>query len=65
VVAESVAKFDLVPSLSPRNLAGISIEKEFLLKHGYIKNDFDVNDWADPRFIEEALGGKSHVVPAW
>ncbi len=48
VVAESVTRFDLAPSLSPQNLAGINIEKEFLLKHGYIKNDFDVNDWADP-----------------
>jgi ABC-type nitrate/sulfonate/bicarbonate transport system substrate-binding protein len=65
VVAESVARFDLVPSLSPRNLAALNLQKDFLLDHGYIKHDFEVSDWADPRFLEEALGGKSRVVPPW
>ena len=25
-----------------------------MLKHGYIKNDFDVNEWAAPEFFEQA-----------
>ena len=25
-----------------------------MLKHGYIKNDFDVREWAAPEFFEQA-----------
>jgi hypothetical protein len=25
-----------------------------MLKNGYIKNDFDVNEWAAPEFLEQA-----------
>ncbi len=25
-----------------------------MLSHGYIKNDFDVNEWAAPEFLEQA-----------
>ncbi|EAQ75641.1 MULTISPECIES: hypothetical protein [unclassified Synechococcus] len=25
-----------------------------MFKHGYIKNDFDVDEWAQPKFLEEA-----------
>ena len=25
-----------------------------MLSHGYIKRDFDVNEWAAPEFLEEA-----------
>ncbi|MBK7988892.1 MAG: hypothetical protein IPK05_01030 [Comamonadaceae bacterium] len=25
-----------------------------MLRHGYIKNDFDVNEWAAPEFLEQA-----------
>jgi hypothetical protein len=25
-----------------------------MLKHGYIKNDFDVKKWAAPEFLEQA-----------
>jgi hypothetical protein len=45
---------DMVPSLSPRNMAQIEIGKDFMLKHGYIKNDFDVYKWARPEFLEQA-----------
>ena len=45
---------DMVPSLSPRNMAQIEIGKDFMLKHGYIKNDFDVSKWAAPKFLEKA-----------
>jgi ABC-type nitrate/sulfonate/bicarbonate transport systems, periplasmic components len=50
----AIADIDFVPNLSPRNLAGIEIEKKFLLSHGYIKRDFDVKQWAAPQFLEEA-----------
>lgn len=50
-----LAKFDLVPSLSGKNIAGIEISKKFLLEHDYITNDFDLQDWIDDSFLEEAL----------
>ena len=43
---------DIVPNLSPQNLASVEIGKDFLLSHGYIKNDFDVQEWAAPEFLE-------------
>jgi ABC-type nitrate/sulfonate/bicarbonate transport system substrate-binding protein len=45
---------DMVPNLSPQNLASVEIGKNFMLKHGYIKNDFDVSKWAAPKFLEKA-----------
>jgi ABC-type nitrate/sulfonate/bicarbonate transport system substrate-binding protein len=45
---------DMVPNLSPLNLASIEIGKDFMLSHGYIKNDFEVNEWAAPEFLEKA-----------
>jgi ABC-type nitrate/sulfonate/bicarbonate transport system substrate-binding protein len=45
---------DMVPNLSPQNLAAIEIGKDFMLSHGYIKNDFDVRKWAAPEFLEQA-----------
>jgi ABC-type nitrate/sulfonate/bicarbonate transport system substrate-binding protein len=45
---------DMVPNLSPQNLVGVEIGKDFMLKHGYIKNDFDVRKWAAPEFLEQA-----------
>jgi ABC-type nitrate/sulfonate/bicarbonate transport system substrate-binding protein len=45
---------DMVPNLSAQNLAMVNIGKEFMLKHGYIKNDFDVEAWAAPEFFEQA-----------
>jgi ABC-type nitrate/sulfonate/bicarbonate transport system substrate-binding protein len=44
----------MVPSLSPQNLAAIEIGKDFMLSHGYVKNDFDVHAWAAPKFLEQA-----------
>ena len=35
---------DMVPNLSPQNLASVEIGKSFMLRHGYIKNDFDVHE---------------------
>jgi hypothetical protein len=32
----------------------VEIGKDFMLSHGYIKNDFDVKKWAAPEFLEQA-----------
>jgi ABC-type nitrate/sulfonate/bicarbonate transport system substrate-binding protein len=45
---------DMVPNLSAQNLAASEIGKDFMLSHGYIKNNFDVNKWAAPEFLEKA-----------
>ena len=45
---------DMVPNLSPQNLVSVEIGKDFMLSHGYIKNDFDVQKWAAPKFLEKA-----------
>jgi ABC-type nitrate/sulfonate/bicarbonate transport system substrate-binding protein len=57
-IARTIADFDFVPNLSAQNLAATEIEKNFLLDHGYVKNDFDVRKWADPSFLEWALSNK-------
>jgi ABC-type nitrate/sulfonate/bicarbonate transport system substrate-binding protein len=49
-----IKNVDMVPNLSPQNLAAIEIGKDFMLSHGYIKNDFDVSKWAAPEFLEQA-----------
>ena len=41
---QGIKHVDMVPNLSPQNLASVEIGKDFMLSHGYIKNDFDVND---------------------
>ena len=51
---EGIKHIDLVPNLSPQNLASVEIGKDFLLSHGYIKKDFDVHKWAAPEFLEQA-----------
>ena len=45
---QGVRDVDLVPNLSPLNLASVEIGKNFMFSHGYIKNDFDVKEWAAP-----------------
>lgn len=45
---------DMVPSLSPYNLEALQINKDFMLSHDYIENDFDVFEWAAPEFLEQA-----------
>lgn len=45
---------DMVPNLSAQNMAMVNIGKEFMLKHGYIENDFDVDKWAAPEFLAQA-----------
>jgi len=45
---------DIVPNLSPLNMAAVELGKNFMFSHGYIKNDFDVHAWAAPEFLEQA-----------
>jgi ABC-type nitrate/sulfonate/bicarbonate transport system substrate-binding protein len=51
---EGIRLIDMVPNLSPLNLASVEVGKNFMVKHGYIKNDFDVHEWAAPEFLERA-----------
>lgn len=51
---ENIRRVDMVPSLSPYNLEALQINKDFMLSHGYIENDFDVYEWAAPEFLEQA-----------
>ena len=51
---EGIRRVDMVPNLSPQNLASVEIGKNFMFSHGYIKNDFDVHKWAAPEFLEQA-----------
>ena len=51
---EGIKPIDLVPNLSPQNLVSVEIGKDFMLKKGYIKNDFDVHEWAAPDILERA-----------
>lgn len=53
-IAAVLPSYDLVPNLSAQNLAGLTIEKDFLRAHGYIRHDFDVATWADASFLAEA-----------
>jgi ABC-type nitrate/sulfonate/bicarbonate transport system substrate-binding protein len=49
-----IQNVDMVPNLSPQNMAAVEIGKDFMLSHGYIKRDFDVAKWAAPEFLERA-----------
>jgi ABC-type nitrate/sulfonate/bicarbonate transport system substrate-binding protein len=55
ILQSEIAKYHFVPNLSPKNLAGVEVEKQFLLKQGYLRKDFDVAQWADHSFLEQAL----------
>jgi ABC-type nitrate/sulfonate/bicarbonate transport system substrate-binding protein len=50
----NILNVDMVPKLSPYNLEALRINKDFMLNHGYIENDFDVYEWAAPEFVEKA-----------
>ena len=45
---EGIKHVDMVPSLNAQNIESIKIGKDFMFSHGYIKNDFDVDEWAAP-----------------
>ena len=58
-----IKDMDMVPNLSAQNMAMVGIGKDFMLSHGYIKNDFDVKEWAAPEFLETAA--KELLNEAW
>ncbi len=51
---EGIKHVDMVPSLNAQNIESIKIGKDFMFSHGYIKRDFDVDEWAAPEFLEQA-----------
>jgi ABC-type nitrate/sulfonate/bicarbonate transport system substrate-binding protein len=52
---QGIKDVDMVPSLSAMNMQCIKIGKDFMVSHGYIKNDFDVEAWARPEFLEQGV----------
>ena len=40
---------NLLPTLSPQLVKALETRKDFLLEHGFIRNDFAVAEWIDPR----------------
>jgi len=44
----------LTPSITREGLLALESQKRFLLETGYIKNDFDIESWADDRFLKAA-----------
>jgi len=51
---QGIKHVDMVPSLCAQNIETIKIGKDFMFSHDYIKNDFDVDEWAAPEFLEQA-----------
>jgi ABC-type nitrate/sulfonate/bicarbonate transport system substrate-binding protein len=45
----------LVPEITDVGLEGLALEKQFLLEHGFIENDFDVERWVDRSFLDAAM----------
>ncbi len=60
---EGIKHIDMVPNLSPQNLGSVEIGKDFMVSHDYIKNDFDVHEWAAPEFLEQAA--KELINESW
>lgn len=54
-IARAISTIDFVPNLSAQNLTGVNIEKDFLVRHGYVRNNFEVESWADASFLVDAL----------
>jgi ABC-type nitrate/sulfonate/bicarbonate transport system substrate-binding protein len=38
----------LEPTLEPELVEALRVRKDFLLRHGFIRNDFSIDDWIDP-----------------
>ncbi|MDB5712934.1 MAG: Nitrate transporter substrate-binding protein [Sphingomonadales bacterium] len=54
-LAAQIAQTDFVPSLASADLAALAEQKRFLRAEGYIERDFDVSDWADSRYLRDAI----------
>ncbi len=50
-----IKEVDMVPSLNAQNMKAIKICKDFMLEHGYMKNDFDVDKWARPDLLQQGV----------
>lgn len=55
---------NLLPQLSEAAISALDREKEFLLRHGFIQNDFDVHQWIDASFLEAALKAEQELASA-
>jgi ABC-type nitrate/sulfonate/bicarbonate transport system substrate-binding protein len=60
---QGIKDVDMTPDLSLQNLECVESGKEFMLKHGYIRNDFAVRAWAAPEFLEQAA--KALIEEQW
>ena len=45
---------NLLPTLDDRLVHALEVRKDFLLKHGYLRKDFSVADWIDPKPLAAA-----------
>ncbi|WP_206077463.1 ABC transporter substrate-binding protein [Massilia sp. HP4] len=54
----------LTPALDPIRLAGLAAQKEFLLDWGFIRRDFNIDDWIDPAPLAEAKLFAGQAAPA-
>jgi ABC-type nitrate/sulfonate/bicarbonate transport system substrate-binding protein len=54
VIEKDLASYDYTPNLSEQHLEGLKIQKSFLLKYGYIADDFDLESWVDDSFLKRA-----------
>jgi ABC-type nitrate/sulfonate/bicarbonate transport system substrate-binding protein len=64
VTHEKVRATDFVPDLSTENLEALAIVKDFMLSHGFITHDVDLQSWAAPEFLTAArreLDGRPRV----
>ena len=50
-IARLLPSYELVPDLSAQKLTGLRLAKDFLRERGYIRNDFDVTQWADTSYL--------------
>lgn len=45
---------DFVPNFDPMSVKALNVQKKFMLSHGCLENDFDVEEWMVPEFAEDA-----------
>lgn len=45
----------LKPNFDPEGLEALQIRSDFLYEHGYLESKVDVYEWADDRFLKQAL----------
>jgi ABC-type nitrate/sulfonate/bicarbonate transport system substrate-binding protein len=60
---EGIKHVDMVPGLGAQSLEGIKIAVDWCHRHGYLKNNFDVDKWAAPKFLEQAA--KALIEEQW